>query len=326
MQHAQLINGIKTVTEALELSGLRDALAPSNSEDTELLLASLRKYAIAASGYSSAEVTVADLLGLAELDSSTVWAKMLGGVGAREHYHDRVAFVTHHLPRFVEVLEESSETPPSGDNTICVTVVGSDRGLSTTRLVTIVNSVSGLYRASADLNGLKVADLMLVSVDSSDDDLLWFEGNVEAVNWVKELLTSAFRWLALYREEGELEDRITAAKANLPTIQTINELAKRGNISADEASEMEHQVLLGLLAFFDAGALIPEMAEDLQQDPREIVNSSRPSDVANLGSGRALDAVLSEIEGMPDEPESLVGEEAIIELEPSAVEISDETL
>jgi hypothetical protein len=364
MQHAQLINGIKIVIEALEVSGLREALAPRHDEHTELLLASLRKYAIAASAYSAAEQIVADLLGLAELDSSSVWAKLLGGGTARAHYHDRVAFVTHHLPRFVELLEESSQAPPSGEQMLCVTVVGTERGLSASRLVTVVNSVTRLYRASASLHGMDVEDLMLVSLDGGDDNMLWFEGQASAITWVKELLTHSFRWLALYREVAHIEARIELAKNNLPTIQTIRDLCARGNLSTDEAEELEHQVLLGLLAFFDAGALIPEMAEDSHQDPRDIVNSSHPPLVA-LGSSPDLDAVLTEIADLPehhgDDGEEMsddleevsaddlvseddvlsdddavtddarsqdgpVGEEAVIELEPSAVEISDETL
>jgi hypothetical protein len=340
MQHAQLVTGIKKVIDALRGSGLRDALAPVNIDDTGLMLDSLRKYAIAASSYTSAETTVADLLGLSELDSSTAWTKLLSGGPARAHYYDRVGFVTHHLPQFVELLEESAVLPPTGSHTMCVTVIDADRGLATPRLLTIINSLSKLYRSCADLHSKQVEDLRLVSLDGGDDTLLWFEGDAQAIHWSKELLKSAFRWLALYREHDEIQERIQLAKDNLPTIQVIHDLAARGNLNADEASEIEHVVLVGLLAFFDAGAIIPEMEQDLHQSVREVVNSSRPPGVVVSGNA-ALDAVMSEIENLDendadvslvgeDEPpeddglsEHEIGEEAIIELEPGAVEISD---
>ncbi len=346
MQHAQLVNGIKRVTEALESSGLREALAPQHADDTEVMLEALRKYAIAAAAYTSADQTVADLLGLTELDSSTAWSKLLTGGPARSHFYDRVGFVTHHLPRFVELLEESSVMPPSGEQTLCVTVIDAERGLEAPRLVTILNSVSNLYKACADLNGKRVDDLRLVSFDGGDDTLLWFEGDVEAVGWCKQLLSAAFRWLALYRERDKLQERITLAKDNLPAIRLIHELVGRGRLEPDEGAGVEHNLLIGLLAFFDAGAIIPEMEQDLHQSIRDVV-SSRPPPAALAAVMQEIhdidddheDEVDDEIQDIdddavslvgdtegpeyPDDDDHRVGEEAVIELEPSAVEITD---
>lgn len=354
MQHAQLVNGIKRVTEALEHSGLREALSPQHADDTAVLLESLRKYAISAASYTSAEETVADLLGLTELDSSTAWSKLLSGGAARLHYFDRVGFVTHHLPRFVELLEESSVMPPSSERSLCVTVIDAERGLDAPRLVTILNSVGNLYKACADLRGKAVEDLRLVSYDGGEDTLLWFEGDLEAVGWCKQLLSAAFRWLALYRERDKLQERITLAKDNLPTIQMIRQLVERGSLNADEASAIEHKVLVGLLAFFDAGAIIPEMERDLQTSIRDMVSSRPPGVAPELAAVmqeiRDIEDGVEDIQDIDDDAVSLVGdeegaeypdddgeiptrksksddervgEEAIIDLEPGAVEISD---
>jgi len=336
MQHAQLIDGIKRVTKALEFSALRDALTPDTSDDAAPLLEALRRYAIAASNYTSTEETVADLLGLSELNTSTVWAKLLDAGSPRSHYYERIGFVTHHLPRFVELLEESSDGLPSGNQTLCVTIVGSESGLLTSRLITIVNSVTTLYRTCASVNGIQIDDLVLVSVDINDDSQLWFEGEEQAVEWLKEVLTNAFRWLALYRERAQLQERIEAAKNNLQIIQRVHDARNQGSMSGDEANEIEHDLLVGLLAFFDAGALIPEMEHDLSQTPREIVRSSVPP-ASSRKDPEELNAIMSEIEELAEveqpprrrDDASSPGDEAppieaVITLEEDSVEISEE--
>jgi hypothetical protein len=321
MQHAELVTGIKKVSEALEQSGLRDALAPGDNPDTELLLDALRRYAIAASSYTSAEETVADLLGLAELDSSSAWARLLSGGGARAHFHERIGFVTRHLPRFVELLEEAADVQRSAE-TFCVTVVG-DGGLGITsdRLVTIVNSLTSLYRGCAQIDDLAPGELALVSCDAGSDTLLWFEGEAEVLGSVRALLTSAFRWLALYREQA-LEERIERARDELPAIEKLHQLVMEDAIDPEVASIVERDLLLGLLAFFDAGALIPEMEEDMARDPRDIVHIASTDDVAEVDDS-GLEEVTAEIEQL-DESLGPPPAEEVIELEPGSVEISDE--
>ena len=321
MQHAELVTGIKKVSEALEQSGLREALAPSDNQDTELLLDALRRYAIAASSYTSAEETVADLLGLSELDSSSAWARLLSGGNARAHFYDRIGFVTHHLPRFVELLEESAEEQ-GNEETFCVTAVGDGgRGITCERLVTIVNSLTALYRGCAEIDGFAPGEVALVSCDAGNDTLLWFEGEPEVLASVRSLLTSAFRWLALYREQA-LEERIERARDELPAIDKLHQLVMDDEMDLEVASALEQEVLIALLAFFDAGALIPEMEEDMARDPREIVQTPM-HDVDEIDDDSGLQEVTAEIEQL-DESLMPPGSEEVIELEPGSVEISDE--
>jgi len=313
MQHAQLIGGIRRVIDALEASELRDALNPRQDLPADVLLDALRRYSIQAASYMSTEETVADLLGLSELENTSVWARLLADDHAREHFYDRVSFVTHHLPRFVDLLEESRQAPDDRLS-ICVTVVGDDHhGLATSRVVTVINSLARLHDTVRAIHALEPAELSLVSMDAGDDTQLWFDGDLEGLMHLKDLLVRAFRWLALYREE-ELEQRLERARDNLPTIAYIRELAEEGALDADEAGELEHDLLLALLAFFDAGAIIPEMERDHQQPPREIVTPAPPT----AGQEARLEEVAAEIEDLPeyrrsDPPQP--GSEAVLELE-----------
>lgn len=316
MQHAQLIGGIRRVTEALEASALREALHPREGLPADVLLDALRRYAIEAARFTSTEETVADLLGLSELENTSVWARLLADEHAREHFYDRVGFVTHHLPRFVELLEESGQAHDDRLS-ICVTVVGDGQhGLLTSRVITVVNSLASLHGTVRAIHGLPPTELSLVSMDAGEDTQLWFDGDLEGLMHLKGLLIKAFRWLALYREE-ELEERLERARDNLPTIAYIRELAADGTLDHDEATQFEHDLLLALLAFFDAGAIIPEMERDHQQPPREIVTPPPPA-----AQPKAMQDVTAEIEELPDyEPaptESVPpqpGSEAELELE-----------
>jgi hypothetical protein len=314
MQHALLIAGIKSVTDALDASRLREALNPRDGRPPEMLLDALRRYSIAAARFTSQEEVVADLLGLAPLENTSVWARLLGDDDERLRYHDRVGFVTLHLPRFVELLEESSHAPREMTS-LCVTAVadGID-GLTITRLVTIANSLHVLYTNVRSVEGLESDELTLANVDAGADTLLWFEGEPEGLALLKELLTNAFRWLALFRERA-LEHRLADAKENLPTIQRIREQLASGSLEPDEATRLEHDVLTALLAFFDAGALIPEMERDIRQRPRDIVTPPPPSVHASRPSMRS---VVHEIEDLPEVKRTVPptpGSEAMLELE-----------
>ena len=99
----------------------------------------------------------------------------------------------------------------------------------------------------------------------------------------------------------------------------IRDLQSRGNISADEANEMEHDVLVALLAFFDAGALIPEMERDIKDNLREVVTSLPPRHHSNP----EFEAVMSEINNLDDD-EVIPGEDSVIELDSNAVEMLDD--
>jgi hypothetical protein len=297
MQHADLIAGIKRITDALAESGLRKALAPSENQNPEELLDALRRYAAVATSFTPGEVTVADLLGLGDLESSTVWAKLLGVPGARAHYYDRVGFVTHHLPRFVDLLEEARAEDTDAELLHVRVKPDGSRGLGGPRFVTIVNSLSTLYRSCAAVHGLGVDDLRLVTCESSDEVALSFEGVSAAVVYVKELLTASFRWLAVYREH-ELVERIQLARDGLPTIRTIRALHAGGGINRPEAEKLENEIVAALLAFFDSGALIPEIDADLAKNAREIVPTPRPPPAAS--SVPDFELVAREIEQIPE--------------------------
>lgn len=325
MQHAQLIGGIKRVTEALDKSGLHDALDPRGELPADLLLDALRRYAIAAAGFTSTQETVAELLGIADLENTAVWARLLADEDTRHHYYDRVGFVTSHLPRLVALLEESRQAPDE-QLAIGVIAVGTDggHGLLTGRLVTIVNSLTSLHVTSGALNGLPPSQLKLTSVDTGEDTALWFEGEAVGLGHLKQLLVEAFRWLALYREEG-LEQRLERARDKLPIIEHIRALVADGTLDPDEATRLEQNILLALLAFFDAGAIIPEMERDIQQHPRDIVTPPPPSVVPGgpRASQPSFAEVADEIADLPDRGEKETvppqpGSEAVIELEPGA--------
>lgn len=334
MRHAQLVEGIRRVTDVIEDSGLREALGPERP-DAEKLLEALRRYAIAAAGFRAPESTVVDLLGLGELDSSVVWARLLTGGPARAHYHDRIGFVTHHLPRFLELLEES-RADVDHDSALQVTVVGDDAvGLSEGKLVTITNSLGVIYRACSRVNGLAVDELRLLSLECAHDTYLVFDGVAAGVAYVKELLVAAFRWLALYREE-HLEHRIQLAKDALPIARGIEQLRRRGAIDRDDAARLEQDVLIALLAFFDAGALIPEMEADIRASPREIVETVRPRG-SSAPPMPELDALADEIAALAepsapflDEPSAPLPDDAtresVIDIDDDALDFDDDDL
>jgi hypothetical protein len=323
MQHAELIAGIKKITAALEESGLRKSLAPGDGQNPEALLDSLRRYAVAAASFTPSEVTVADLLGLGDLDSSTVWTKLLGGGSSRTHYYDRVGFVTHHLPRFVDLLEEA-RVEGDGAEILQVRVKPDGaRGLGGPRVVTIVNSLSVLYRSCAAVHGVAVDDLALVSVEAGNEMALAFEGISGPVAYVKELLTASFRWLAVYREQ-ELVERIQLARDGLPAIRTIRALREAGGLNRPEAEKLENEIVGALLAFFDSGALIPEIDADLARSARDIVVPSSPRPAVP-----DFDAVAREIEQIPESMAD--GDAALADFEPppphdSIIDLNDEPL
>lgn len=325
MRQGRLAEAIQRVTEVLEETEMRDALS-GEAPDPERLLEALRGFSLAAAAFDEPEALVLDLLGLGELASSSVWARLLAGGEARRHYHERLAFVSHHLPRFVELLEETGPdvTP---ERTLEVTLVEETAGASATTVVTVVNAVNTLYRTCAQLAEREAMPLALVHCDTHGEAVLLFDGEEDIVGATKAVLIAAYRWLALCQHEA-LEQRIELARGSLPTSAGIEARLQDGTLTADVADAVDRGVMLALLAFFDAGAIIPELDASVIQSPREVV-SQRPRDIPRHSQPPLFSDLASEIASLDSSPglppsEHQTKHDSIIELEPSSVELTDE--
>jgi len=187
-----------------------------------------------------------------------------------------------YLPKLLKLIErkndvkaannKKSETKTSADKLglLSVTVI-EDREKSTPeRLVLVLQSIDGLYRACAFLAGEQETGLCVESCDSGSDKAFDFLGIAKVVESVKEVLLS-FWDRAVYFRENKTGRRLELVAQSLPILDQISEMREAGKLDPERAELLKRQIVDSVTKFGTAGATIPEIDKSTFHNPRQLM-------------------------------------------------------
>ena len=284
MRRTELIDGIHQLLHALESSNLETVLLDvlKGGEDREglnaRLLGALMTYSFMARSANQAAKHVADLFDLAQLEDPPTWSKLVSeqNKGLVSELAERIDFVRHYLPRITQLVNPSAQGLPADEqreDTQVLTVIvleAEEQMSSPERLEKVLQSVNRLYSVCAAVAGVPDTRLSVVGCDSGGDKSFEFLGAKPAVERLRRLILSLWDRVVFFRGH-RLTTRINLVAETLPIIDQISELERDQEIGPEQAEILRRHIVEGVTRFLEAGAIIPEIQEQVQHNPRSLM-------------------------------------------------------
>lgn len=307
MRRTELLTGVRQVQEAFEASDLIDMLdALLHPDDTEpdalvsSLLQSLNTYSVQARDYNPAAEQITSIFGLDELHDPTHWSQLVLGASAmddeqRTHIQtlqSRALIVKHYLPKIAGLFEADAaqsthqlEMQYGTKQLLTVVVIEEAKQFSSPeRLQKMLGSINTLYEVCAILEDTPGEKLSVVACDSGEDKSFDFVGSAAAIDRLKRMMLDLWNRVVFHRDE-QLSRRLEMVAHNLPILREIDEAEEGEDIGPEQAELLRRRVLDGATRFLESGAIIPEIDQHTQHDPRHLmrpatkmlVSPSRPA-------------------------------------------------
>lgn len=293
MRRIDLISGTKDVVDALQESNVQAALrgmlrVPHSIDvprDTAAqMFHSLKSYSLHAARFSNPAKVIAQILGLTELENPTFWSAMLLSEKERDQVyaaHDNIHTALEFLPKIITLLEEGShgivgeavrhESRIENLGLLSVIIIEEGDKLSTpARLVTVLQSVNGLYETCAVITGGDSDPLTVVACDSGSDKSFDFLGAAKVIECVKDLLLSMWDRVVYFRER-KVHERLQLVAESLPIMERIASMQENGSLAPEQAELLRRGVAKGVEQFLQSGAITPEINRSSSYDPRRLM-------------------------------------------------------
>jgi hypothetical protein len=197
-----------------------------------------------------------------------------------------VEIALEYLPKFATLVKqeyvdpvknESDELPIEliGRAIISVIVVEESNEYSTPdRLVHVLNSMSLLYSAVAELDGDRDTDLIVLACDSGSDKSFDFLGLAKTIEGVKEILVGLWDRVVMYRHD-QVKASIELVAQSLPVIVRVNTMASSGLLEPEQAEMIRRKLINGATKFLEAGAITEDMDRQDRHSPRALMRPER---------------------------------------------------
>lgn len=284
MRRTEFIAGIQQLHDALVESRLQamleSLLRKEKSPETAQMLTVLKDYAFEARHFNEAAEQLTHLLGLDELESPATWTKFIGGVDEDflHRQYEHVSVVTDYLPQVAALLHHSTKQtledaglPDEEGGRLKVLVIEQDHRLSTPqRLAELFTGLATLYEVCDAVTDVQGDKLSVVSCESGRDKAFELVGAPEVISEMKNLIMGMWDRVVFFREQ-ELADRIERVASSLFLHERIEEREQNQQIGPEQAEILRRKLREGVRQFMEAGALIPEIEERAQYDPRRLM-------------------------------------------------------
>jgi hypothetical protein len=257
----------------------------TSPDDSNAILTGLRRYTIAANGFSPAAKDVEKILDLSVLNEPGYW------IGLLDYESDptplfglrvNLNFARRHLPKVLRLLErdvdvvtEIEDSESSEEAILSILVIEAQGQHSRpTRLIEVLASVESFYEACAIMLDMPPQQLSVLSCDSGSDKSFDFLGAAKVIECVKELILSLWDRVVYFREHQAAE-RVKLISEALPIIQRVGELEAEGRIAPEQAGILRAKIIGGVGRFLHSGAIIPEIQQRVYNEPRALMAPER---------------------------------------------------
>jgi hypothetical protein len=283
MLRREMIQGLLGVRKAISDTKLLEALRAklergSRSERTGTgnLLRSLHLFASEVRSFSPSAVNALRIFQLEEFLDPSSWQSIFetDNAGPMHLLYQRVYNAMEYVPRIVEFL--TPETPiaeggipnsgayVSSENVLTVYLQEKKNELShPKRIADLMEAVSGIYDAVAEVNGIQNEPLLVLACDSGSNKGFDFKGAGQCVKEMKELILEMFDRIAFFKEK-RFEQRIEVLGKSLSVVEKIGSLEKAQKIDREHAAVLRKAIFGGLEMLRECGAVIPEMDDRVQ--------------------------------------------------------------
>ena len=289
MRRTEFITGIQQVQEALTESNLQALFASlldnegtsTSASATAQVLTALKEYTFQAQHFNEAARQLTHFLALEELEQPEVWTKLITGVDEAylRRQQDRVQVVLNYLPQIAELLQQKTKHSlheagfrQDEDNLLTLIVVEEDGHLSSPqRLAELFEGVERLYEVCAVVAGVQADKLSVLSCESGQDKAFELIGSPAVIKSLKSLILGIWDRVVFYREL-ELDQRIERVADSLYILEKIQAMEGDDKLGPEQAEILRRGIRKGVTKFLEAGALIPDIAEQGRHDPRELLS------------------------------------------------------
>ena len=288
MKRADIIKGVSNLNSILTQSKLLESFkklrdfngnnsnAGFNFED---LLISLNNYSIQYNNLGEIEKSIIRIMGLQGLEDPKIWAQLLYNNDKKQE----LAFLTRNmentlimLPKIADLISPETDQKTSTKNTnkdVINLVLPEDPGAhsSPERLSKALESISLFYSTCAALQGFVIDDLSVISLDSGKDKSIDFIGTTSVIKAVKDIIISIWH-NALYYSEKPFFERTELIKQSLPIIGKIEDKKIKHELGGEQAEIHKRNITMAAEKFISAGALILELEQEGNKDPRKLLS------------------------------------------------------
>ncbi len=313
MDLIQLYSAIQRVVQSLKTSGLMPALknyrgslrGQANADRASIesvLIEASNAYIEKSAMYTEQEISVVNLLHLAELGKASYWLDMTSNIRSVEvrlaqavSAYSKLMFATGHLPGLLSLVRETSameglrtDEPDSG--TLLLRLYDAvEPASSPDRMSRLIDAVDLIYSACSAMSDARPDSLRLMSVAGVSVRSVIFHGDVQAINAVRKVIAQLNESAArLHQDELYSVDAIAA---EMPLLDAIDELEHLDALSPDVAANAARDAREGAIMVLECGAQLV--------DHDAVANSSSyipASVIAKLDAdGKSFDNIDSRI-------------------------------
>ena len=288
MKRADIIRGVSNLNSILTQSKLLESfkkLRDFNSNNSnssfnfEDLLISLNNYSIQYNSFGEIEKSIIKIMGLQGLEDPKIWAQMLYNNDKKQE----LAILTRNmentlimLPKIADLISPETDLKITTNNAtkdIINLILPEDPGAhsSPERLSKALEAISLFYSTCAALQGFSMDDLSVISLDSGKDKSIDFIGTASVIKAVKDIIISIWH-NALYYSEKPFFERTELIKQSLPIIGKIEDKKIKHELGGEQAEIHKRNITMAAEKFISAGALIHELEQEGNKDPRKLLS------------------------------------------------------
>lgn len=323
MDLIQLYSATQRVVQCLKSSGLMPALKNFRGSlrgqvqlDRERVEASLQEasnaYIEKSAMFSDDEVSVVNMLHLAELGQASYWLDMTSNIRPVEARlaqsvaaYSKVMFATSHLPGLLSLIRETSavdalrsDEPDSG--TLVLRLYDAvEPASSPERMSRLIDAVDLIYAACASLSGTRADSLRLMSVAGVAVRSVVFHGEVQSINALRKVIANLNDAAA----ESHLHEdySVEALASDMPLLDAIDELEHLEALSTEAAANAGRNAQQGAIMLLECGAQLVDhdATPDSGYIPTSVIAKldadSKSFDNIDSHIGESIDARYDEI-------------------------------
>ena len=302
MLRTEIVRGLANLLSAVEDSNVldvvervyRDLTRQAGEVGVTEVLDAYQKFLLAYnSRFTPIERQLMKILEVHEFAETVWWSSVIGAAGGGAKTQEaaasighplyRLRFVVEFLPQVITLMKRESdldlaalksEAEGGADRPGHLTLILPEEGnkfSSPLRITSAIESIAILYEAFAELGVHSTTDLVVRACDSGVDKVFEFQGLVDLIHKVKELLLDLWDNVIYYREK-KFTERLDLTAKNLPILAEIAALEGKNQLQKERAELLRRKFTSGATKFFETGSSIPEMMRHANYVPRQLLS------------------------------------------------------